>query len=544
MRDMDRTTELRESRALRERRSVSKDPQTQDKPAAMPDKTKKDKDVSGGAWVEPAVSTKASYQDHGGAGYGVVEHMQPLGESPSGKVKARVKSEAPRKSLLGRSAAAAGQDGAQETPEGTPAPPALPSSTAAVAALPPVVIDDERDADYAPAAKKVKKEKKEKKEKTPASARKRTSEPAPPGMTQPKIGRPKGSTNKPATKKRVYDAVKMRRVVEAAKERAVKVGKPDLAEAVHEIWVRSLSDDNLTDLLEAILTQKATVEQTEEFQLYVRDAKQKLKDEKASERKTPASASGSAANGQALPVRSPSKTPAAPVVKPSKPAATYESVNPTYKELSRQHADGGKKIKKESPKKKSSREKSNDSDSSLTELESGDDRMDVDDYIKPANGRGGGSRKPNGLVAARDQAAERSSLAPPARQSVKRSSAEAELDETEQARVLAAKKVKLADSLTRDSAAHTEESNIRDSRRQPPAQPRAARKENSATPALGAQSNGERMTNGRTSRAVSADTGSPLSDLSPPSSRMSTPQHMPRGPARTIGNRGAKTKTS
>lgn len=42
-------------------------------------------------WLEPSITHRPSYIDHGGQPYGVLEHMQPLGEAPNAKVKARVK---------------------------------------------------------------------------------------------------------------------------------------------------------------------------------------------------------------------------------------------------------------------------------------------------------------------------------------------------------------------------------------------------------------------------------------------------------------------
>ncbi|KAK1035647.1 hypothetical protein LTR33_016444, partial [Friedmanniomyces endolithicus] len=108
----------------------------------------------GGDWVEPSLTSAPSYEDHYGAPHGVLEHMQPLGEAPSAKVKSRVRSEGPRKSAHGRSSAAVGLD-AQETPEATPAPPAAAPVQVDGSIPPPAVkADDEKDDDYAPAVNK------------------------------------------------------------------------------------------------------------------------------------------------------------------------------------------------------------------------------------------------------------------------------------------------------------------------------------------------------------------------------------------------------
>ncbi|KAI7628912.1 hypothetical protein KC319_g17072, partial [Hortaea werneckii] len=184
-------------------------------------------------WVEPAIATKPSYEDHHGAPYGVLEHMQPLGEAPSAKVKGRVKTEGPRKSTLGRSAAAGGLEGAQETPEGTPAPPPEPALATNGSTQPPVVMDDEKDADYAPVRKKkegkVGRPRKEKQPSDSAPAKARKSKTPRQSQSQTPV--------EPSTgRKRVYTPDKLMRVVQSAKERAIQVEKPDLAAAVEEIW--------------------------------------------------------------------------------------------------------------------------------------------------------------------------------------------------------------------------------------------------------------------------------------------------------------------
>ncbi|KAK5121011.1 hypothetical protein LTR85_005795 [Meristemomyces frigidus] len=84
---------------------------------------------------------------------------------------------------------------------------------------------------------------------------------------------PKRASKISVVQNRLYDSDKVKRVVEAAKQRALDVGKPLLAAAVHEIWVTSLNDERLTELLEAVLTQSTTRQQTLEFQGYVKAAK-------------------------------------------------------------------------------------------------------------------------------------------------------------------------------------------------------------------------------------------------------------------------------
>lgn len=488
-------------------------------------------------WVEPAVATQPSYQDHNGAPYGVLEHMQPLGEPPNAKVKARVKADGPRKSVLGRSAAATGLDGSQETPEGTPVPPATPRVAVQEVPPPPIVIDDEKDDDYAPAAKK-------KEPKPRGRPPKRHSEPAPATTKPSKVSSKTPSSAKP---KRVYDREKLKAVVEAAKIRAMEVGKPELAGAVHEIWLESLTSEILADLVEAILTQKATPEQTVEFQKFVKKAKARLRDAKTTPRKQPASDTGT---NSAPPLREPSKSTSktpAPTDVPasaipstertdiSKPKLSIKVKSPEKTTKGRRHS-GKMSV---SPRKK--RSGSVDSDSSLTDLTENEDDIDVDEQHEHAVGAAGPSSKVNGTQA-KDHAAERGSLAAPDRK-LKRSPADADFEDDERERIIAAKKQKLSKTVNRDYA--PEISDVRDSAREPP-KPRSTRPKNGSLipPPLSLAPNGSRSASARGNRAVSTDIDSPLSDLSPSSSRMSTPQHIYRGPPKPPPGKRAKTKNS
>ena len=540
-----RSSEIRD-KSLRDRRSLSRDPeasQPSHNKSVAKDETRKKTFMD--QWVEPAVATQASYQDHHGAPYGVLEHMQPLGEPPSAKVKARVKSEAPRKSLLGRSAATTGLDGAQETPEGTPAPPPMTQTPVSAPAQPVVVIDDEKDGDYAPAAKK-----KEAKTRAPRSG-KRHSEPAPSISKASKTRRPShtpSTTSANAAPTKIYDADKLKRVVEAAKLRALEVGKPDLAAAVHEIWLESLHSGRLTDLLEAILTQTATAEQTLEFQEYVRGAKKRLKDAKEKPRKQPAAGANSE---QALPHRSPSKStttsaaathataiPSTETANLPKPKISLKVRSPAKVSKDRRHSHGGK-MSASPPKKRAGSVESESSE--LTDLtEDDEDLMDVDARDEPVQAVAGPLREVNGAQA-KDHAAERGSLAAPDRK-LKRSSAEADFEDEERERIVAVKKQKMSQSVNRDYP--REESDVRTEARGTPSQSRSSRVNNEPLlpPPVALLPNGSRKVSARGSRAASAELDSPLSELSPASSRLSTP-HLPRAPPKPTLKR-AKTKTS
>jgi hypothetical protein len=515
-------------------------------------------------WVEPSLAAKPSFEDHGGAPYGVLEHMQPLGEAPSTRVRARVKGDGARKSLLGKGGAGAGLD-AQETPEGTPGPQSSQAALEPLPPLPPIAMDDSDDDDYAPGKKSKKKERVAK-----PRATKRQSEsvgplsdappPPPPGK-----GKARSKKEKPTAKPEkppelvninsVYTPVKLKEVVDEAIKRANETGKKILADAVKEIHLQSLTDQRLTTLLEAILCQNATPEQTTEFQGYVKAAKKKLRlARNEAARKSPAAAAE--VNGKKpLPVRSPVKEPvkeetAAKVKEESPAIVTGKAAIPKPKFS----------IKVKSPPKQSSSNrtshthatlsspvklKSENMDdelsdlSELTELSEGDE-MAVDTPEERDEMSAGPPLLSNGIKA-KDQAAERGSLGVQG-SNLKRSSAEAEIQETEDDRVLSAKKLKLSGNVTReydytDSHMRSSLSGLSRNARGP-----GAKNGGAATPKINLHPNGGGNASARSSRAISFDAESPLSSPAGSSGR-STPGHVWKGPPRQTGKR-AKTKTS
>lgn len=529
---------------LRERRSTPQVDLERQAQENAPTKEEPKKRTLMDHWQEPSLAAQPSYRDHHGAPYGVLEHMQPLGEPPNAKVKARVRAEGPRKSVLGRSSAAAGYD-VQETPEGTPGPQPPTSPQVNGTAHPPPVIDDEKDADYEPAVKKDRSSRSRptgrRSEPTPATSGTSTAA-APTPAEDSTVKMPK----KPK-KERVYDAEKLKRVVEAAQERARAVGKPDLAAAVHEIWVESLKNNHLTDLLEAILTQTASAAQTEEFQAFVKRAKQRLRDAKAKARKQPAGKGASAT--QALPHRSPAKsdqtpTPAAPApalpstepLEVPRPKISVKQPSPPRETNGRCKSGKGPKMSA-SPAKPGQREASVESE--LTDLTSdGEDDMDIDETDSLATGPPQSPVKANG-TRVNDHAAERGSLAAPDRKP-KRPSADVDLEEEERDRSLTAKKQKLGETVRREVP--FEESEMRGSL-QATSQARQSRPKNKVVPLpLNLAPPGALAAAGRGSRGPSTEIDSPLSELPPASSRLSTPRVL-KVPAKPPAKR-AKTKNS
>ncbi|GAB7322935.1 hypothetical protein MBLNU13_g05474t1 [Cladosporium sp. NU13] len=511
-------------------------------------------------WVEPSLAAKPSFEDHGGAPYGVLEHMQPLGEPPSTRVRARVKGDGARKSLLGKGGAGAGLD-AQETPEGTPGPQSSQTALESLPPLPLVPMDDSDDDDYAPGKKSKKKEKGAK----PRGA-KRQSETAGSSAEAPPSGKGKGrgkkvvektpkAAEKPAPApaqaperiniNRIYYPEKLKAVVDEARRRAIESGKKSLAEAVEEIHTQSLTNQHLTTLLEAILCQNATPAQTAEFQVYVKQAKKKLRLAKAEAAgKSPAAE----VNGtKPLPAWSPVKEetvaqvkqelPTAPVTEKAaipKPKFSIKVKSPPKQISSNQTSQSS------SPVKHKTEDMDNDSDlSELTELSEGEE-MAVDTPEERDEMSAAPPQLSNGTKA-KDQAAERGSLGVQGG-NLKRSSADAEIQETEDDRVLSAKKLKLSGKLTRDydytdSHIRSSLSGLSRGVRGPGAKNGAA-----STPRITLQPNGSGNASARSSRAISLDAESPLSSPAG-SSRRSTPGHVWKGPPKQTGKR-AKTKTS
>ncbi|KAK0937810.1 hypothetical protein LTR29_010595 [Friedmanniomyces endolithicus] len=489
-------------------------------------------------WVEPSLTSAPSYEDHYGAPHGVLEHMQPLGEAPSAKVKSRVRSEGPRKSAHGRSSAAVGLD-AQETPEGTPAPPAAAPVQVDGSIPPPAVkADDEKDDDYAPAVNK-----------KAGATRPKTAPRHSDATGFAKKLRAEARKGGSSAKKRVYDPAKLQRVVESAKARAMEVGKPDLAAAVHEIWVESLKSVHLTDLLEAILTTTATAAQTEDFQNHVKRAKKRLRDAKEKHRKKPAKNN---TNGtQALPLRSPSDSTSQPAPPPTTnfavPSTEHTDSSKTRLSLKvksptkqpRRRPEQGGKMASLPPK---SRARSGSETSELTDLTSdGEGPLPPGVADQLSHGPPSVAAKTNGIHG-KDHAAERGSLAAPGGK-LKRSSAEAELDDEgwEREKVIITKKAKLGETVTRDTP--YQESDMRSSAREA-RQSRTTRTKPTSLvpPSITLPAAGSRAASARGSRAPSMNPDSPLTDISTNSSRLSTPRIMKTAP-KAPGKR-AKTKNS
>ncbi|KAF2722328.1 hypothetical protein K431DRAFT_302694 [Polychaeton citri CBS 116435] len=485
-------------------------------------------------WVEPLLEEKPSWETGLGTGpYGVMSDMQTLGEPPSSKVKARIKADAPRKSGLAKGWAAINAEG-QGTPEVTPGPSVLQSSFDADLPSPriPIVIDDEADTDYNPKTK-VKKEKPAKQ----SGGAKRFNQPAP--IAKPKPTPRKKPPAEPVNTNDVYNPKKLKKVVEAAMERAHEVGKPELAVAVYEIWRESLHDRRLTELLECILTQTATADLLKEFQDYVRRVKKRLKEARAkgSESNPIEEELVDSPSGTLLLSRQTEKLTTRPSnerVDHPRPRLSLKVKSPNVANDTKPVSQR-KKMSKSPEKKKVPVVDDDDDDSSLSELTSAEednDDMEIDEPQDLPNVQSSANGSIINMPPSRD--ALQAGLQD---RSLKRTSQEADLPEYERDRILAAKKQRLEQAVRREYS--YEESDMRSSQEAPPppaSRLRGGRNRNGALPPPGLRLDPSGIRRGRD------ELESPLSDLSNMFSRPGSPHRFVE-PPKPIGKR-AKTKTS
>lgn len=252
-------------------------------------------------WTEPPLASPVpSFEEHGGGPYGVLEDMQALGSRPSAKVRARVKPDAARKSLLNKTLTAAAL--AEETPEPTPAPPELLPEL-----QPLVIVDDERDDDYTPRpSKKPAKSRLSRsaaatksvaspKTMTPSAAASETPAPSsvatpvasatpvpPPTSSKPSVEPlPKSEQSTPAPGEE-HD---LKAIVEAAVKKSLDIGNKYLGLAIQEVYLESRSKPHLAALLRGILDQTATPQEMTEFREHINQAKKKLKAQNGASKK-------------------------------------------------------------------------------------------------------------------------------------------------------------------------------------------------------------------------------------------------------------------
>lgn len=522
------------------------------------------KNGDGSEWVEPPLErAKASYEDHGGAPFGVLEDMLPLGQPPNAKVKSRVRADAAgaKKGALGKNAAGLVSD-TQDTPEMTPTldGPAAAIDAAALPTQPLLIFDDEKDQDYTP-----RQSKKSAKARVSRSSLARTAASSPTTstpvhQTQPVVSEEpaqspatasstaRNGTAAVAAKKRAprsstplktasaqvkVPITNLDAIIDAAVKKSREVNNPTLGNALRELHRDSLNDQNLMNLLVAILNQSASVQEVTTFRAHIRRVKKRIREESARKAgKSPAVKNGTTSSTSTSPPKPPPELiPRQSIEAPTnlpRPKISIR-VNPSKKP----------KAPAMSSRPRSESVSSSSSLSSLTSNGEDDGTMDIDSgdvttaqlpTPMPASSPG---------VTQQDQSHPANGLSTPQATgvaSLKRSSAEADVDDRE--KILAAKKQKFSETVDRKDRSHP--SFVRDELVAPSQSVKTIN--NPIVPPVHLTANGH-TTQAPANREVSVDPGSPLTDIStPPASQRGTPLNA-SNPTKTIKKK-AKTKQS
>ena len=213
-------------------------------------------DLEGG-WSEPPLRAPApSFEDYKGLErHGVLEHMAPLGTFPGQKVKTRLKHHEPTRRIVplkNGEARRARED--VNTPEPVPSlgtRRSEPRKTEEKLGKISSSRDIDHDSDYNP------------KGSAKITATKAASTPAAP------LGTPTSRTGVGQTR--------LQQIVESAIDRSRELGDPALGIALKQLYEESLRNSVVADLLEAVLSQKPTSQQTAEFQSYIKAARKQIR---------------------------------------------------------------------------------------------------------------------------------------------------------------------------------------------------------------------------------------------------------------------------
>lgn len=308
-----------------------------------------------GEWSEPPLRAPApSFEDYKGLErHGVLEHMAPLGSFPGQKVKTRLKHHEPSRRIAHlKNGEARGAREEVNTPE--PAPSlgtrrSEPRQTEERLGKISSSREVDHDADYNPkgAAK--------------TTMTKAASTPAAP------LGTPTSRTGVGQTR--------LQQIVESAIDRSRELGDPALGIALKQLYEESLRNSVVADLLEAVLSQKPTSQQTAEFQSYIKAARKQIRstDDPAKHCTHPASKSISnspSAKNARVGVARHSATPKDRASVPAVHNHLPNSNNRISKAKNPNMELNGTTSKEERPSKRIKRSKSASSDSSLSSLNS------------------------------------------------------------------------------------------------------------------------------------------------------------------------------
>ena len=308
------------------------------------------------AWSEPPLRAPApSFEDYKGLErHGVLEHMAPLGTFPGQKVKTRLKHHEPTRRILHlKNGEARGARDEVNTPEPPPVVGPRRSEPRKIEERPgkaPSSREMDQDTDYNP--------------KGPAKTITTRAAPTPAAP----LGTP---TSRPGVAQ-----TRLQQIVESAIGRSRELGDPALGIALKQLYEESLRNSVVADLLEAVLSQKPTSQQTAEFQSYIKAARKQIRatDDSTKHCKHSASKSNSispnAKNARVGGVTRHSGTPKDRATASGLHNHATNSNNRSSKQKSSNMDLNGTSSKEERPSKRIKRSKSVSSDSSLSSLDS------------------------------------------------------------------------------------------------------------------------------------------------------------------------------
>lgn len=303
-----------------------------------------------GDWVEPPLRAPVpSFEDYKGLErHGVLEHMAPLGSLPGSKVRARLRQhEPPRRAAPLKNGDLRAAKEEVSTPE--PVPPVAtrrsePRKTEEKVARVLSSRERDEDQDYTPTLKS-------------------NTRVVPLRVTpmQPALhGTPSSRT--------AQGRVKLREIVDSAVKRSNELGDPVLGEAVKELYEESLHNTAVADLLDAVLTQKPSTQQTAEFQSRIRAARKKHREhhngqDSGSKRASASRTANSSASRHLQSPKNPSNLPELTAQSPTPNPYSPEQASNTREA-------NGTSTNADRPLKRLKRSQSTSSSSSLSSLDS------------------------------------------------------------------------------------------------------------------------------------------------------------------------------
>lgn len=299
-------------------------------------------------WSEPPLRAPApSFEDYKGLErHGVLEHMAPLGTLPGNKVKARLKQhEPPRRGAPLKNGDARVVKEEVNTPE--PAPPLT------------IRCSEPRRAEDRPSKVSILRERDLDHEYTPEG----NARSAPVKALSTHAARHGNAVSRTAE-----GQSKLEKIVNSAVLRATELGDQVLGIAVKQLYEESLHNRELADLLDAVLTQKPSSSQTNQFQSYIKAARKKIRagEDITSKSRSKSPAAKSARTSVTRNFASPKDRSSAPGLNHLPPDSNQRS--------SRQYTNtmetNGSPSKDERPSKRIKRSMSVSSDSSLSSLDS------------------------------------------------------------------------------------------------------------------------------------------------------------------------------